>query len=188
MSDYHSKKAEACFKKLKSNINGLSSDEAEKRLKKNGFNEFTEEKPISKALIFLSQFNSVLVYILLLVGSISLVLKSYIDASVIFTAVVINIIIGYIQENKANSAIQKLKKLVEHKAVILRDSQEIFIDSRLVAAGDIIIISAGNRIPADARLFEVADLSVNESMLTGESMPSDKNINLLPEGAALADR
>ncbi len=173
---------------LKSSINGLSNKEAEKRIKKSGSNELPKEKPLGKLTIFLSQFKSPLIYILLAAGTISLFLRDYVDASVIFGAVVINTIIGFIQENKANNTLSKLKRLIKHKAYVLRNGHESEIDSCRLAVGDIIIIKAGNRIPADARLLEADNLLVNESMLTGESVPAMKNVATQKKGTSIADR
>lgn len=188
MKNFHSEEYSKVLKELDSTENGLSHEEAEKRQKKYGLNELPKEKPLSKAAIFLSQFKSALVYILIFAGIFSLMLGEKIDASVIFGAVLLNVIIGFRQENKANNAITKLKTLVEHKSLVLRDGHELIIDSSLVAVGDIILINAGNRISADARLIEALDLNVNEAALTGESLPADKNIGTVPTGAALADR
>lgn len=186
--EYHHLKIKACFEKLKTSENGLSNERALNRIKKYGKNELIEEKPLSKLAIFLSQFNNILAMILIIAGVLSFILKEYVDAGVIFGAIIINTIIGFLQENKANQAITKLKTLVERKTVVLRDGHEILINSGLLTIGDIIIINAGNRIPADARLIEALDLQVNESSLTGESIPSKKHTEIIPKGAALADR
>ncbi len=188
MNNFHNQEAKTVINKLKSNENGLTQAEADKRIKKNGLNEIPKEKGISSLMIFISQFNNALVYILIFAGILSLVLGAKIDACVIFGAVFINVIIGFFQENKANHAISKLKELVEHKAFVLRDGQEIMVFSSQITVGDIILIKAGNRIPADARLIEAIDLQINEASLTGESLPSSKRINTVPPGAALADR
>ncbi len=173
---------------LKTSENGLTAEEAEKRLKKHGVNRLPEPKPVSRAKIFLLQFRSALVYILLIAGLLSFILGSLVDAGVIFGAVFLNVIIGFVQENKANRAIMKLKRLVENKALVVRDGQDIMIDSKDITIGDIILIKAGNRVPADARLIETANLSINEAGLTGESLPSAKKTDIVPPGAALADR
>ncbi|MBU4375263.1 HAD-IC family P-type ATPase [Patescibacteria group bacterium] len=188
MPDFHSKKIESCFKELKTSIGGLAREEAEKRIKKYGPNKLAEEKPLRKITILISQLKSPLIYILLIAGFITLILQDYTDAGVIFASVIINTVIGFFQENKANNALSKLKKMVEHKALVLREGREIEIDSGNITIGDIIIIRAGNRIPADARLIESANLQVNESSLTGESIPSAKSIAPIAEGASLADR
>jgi len=188
MTDFHALTIKESLKLLRSERSGLSYKEAKIRLKKYGLNELPKEKPLSKASILFSQFNSALVYILLLAGVLSIILGALVDAGVIFGAVLINVVIGFIQENKANKALSGLKNLVEHKAFVVRDNQEVYIKSSLVTIGDIIDLKAGNRVPADARLIESVDLRLNESSLTGESFPSKKDIEEVPKGAALADR
>jgi len=184
----HNLKIKACLSELKSDINGLTHEEAVKRLRKYGPNELAKEKPKSRLSVFISQFKNPLSYVLIIAGTLSVILRSYTDAAVIAGAVIINAIIGFIQEDKANKAIAKLKSLVEHKAVVLRDGRDITINSRYLTVGDVVLIKAGNKIPADARLIEAVDLKVNEAALTGESMPSSKKTEAVPAGAALADR
>lgn len=188
MSNFHALTVKTCLQNLKTTQIGLSQEEAGKRMLKYGFNKMPEEVPMSAIRIFFSQFNNALVYILLIAGSLSLFLGVFVDAMVIFLAVILNVVIGFFQENKANQAISKLKQLVEHKAFVVRDGKEKFLDSKYVVPGDIIEIKAGNRIPADARLIEALDLRVNEASLTGESVPSTKNTNEVIKGAPLADR
>ncbi|MDP3043057.1 MAG: HAD-IC family P-type ATPase [bacterium] len=188
MSHYHGLKIASCFRELKSSADGLTPEEAEKRLKKYGLNKLAGEKPLGGFIILISQFKSPLIYVLLIAGLISLILKDYTDAGVIFAAVALNTVIGFFQENKANQALSKLKKMVEHKALVLRGKREAEIDSSRIVAGDIIILQAGNRVPADARLIEAANLQVNESALTGESIPSEKKTEPIARGIALADR
>lgn len=188
MFEYHSHSKVASLGHLKVTELGLSSDEVKNRIEKYGYNEMPTEKPLSQLMIFLSQFNNTLIYILLIVGVLSFFLKEYVNSGVIFAAVIINVTLGYFQESKANNAIQKLKQLVEHKAFVLRNGHEIYLDSRLLVPGDIILLKAGNRIPADARLIEAIDLQINESSLTGESLPSRKQDDKILTGAALGDQ
>jgi P-type Ca2+ transporter type 2C len=194
MPDYHNLKTTSVLKHLKSSEAGLSENEAGKRLSKQGYNEMPKEKTLGVLAVFFSQFNNALVYILLITGFLSALIgiffdtKAFVDAGVIFAAVILNVIIGFFQENKANQAIAKLKSLVEHKAIAVRGGQEIFIDSRELVPGDIILLKSGNRVPADARLIELSDLQVNESALTGESIPSKKSTAIVSKGAPLADR
>jgi len=188
MSNFHNKKIATCLKELKTSTDGLTQKEAEKRTKKYGENKLSEKKSLGQLAILFNQFKSPLIYILLIAGFISFLLRDNVDASVIFGAVFINTIIGFFQENKANQALSKLKKMVEHKALVLRDGHEIELDSSQITTGDIIILQTGNRIPADARLIEAVDMQVNESSLTGESIPSNKNIDVIKEGASMADR
>jgi len=188
MSNYHSLTIESALKELKSSQEGLSAKEAKGRLEKYGFNKLEEEKPLGWLIILLSQFKSPLIYVLLIAGLISLIFKEYVDAGVIFGAVFLNTIIGFFQENKANKALSKLKKMIEHKAIVLRDGREVEISSSLVTVGDVIILQVGNRVPADARLIEVSDLQINEANLTGESVPSSKSVKKVNKGVPLADR
>jgi len=188
MADNHSLKINKIFENFKTNEKGLSQEEALKRLKKNGLNEMPREKSLGQLEIFISQFKSPLAYILLIAGFLSFSLGEYIDSSVIFGAVIINVIIGFFQENKANKAISKLRNLVDQKCFVMRDGRELSLNSTLLVEGDVILIKAGNRIPADARLFEAISLSAEEASLTGESTPSTKKIGEVPKGAAVADR
>lgn len=166
----------------------MSQKEAEKRIKKNGKNELPRGRVIGKFEVFLNQFKNPLIYILLVAGSISFVLRDYIDAGVIFCSVILNTVIGFFQEAKANDSLAKLKQLIRHSAVVLRDGQEQKIDSSNLVVGDIIFIKAGNKIPTDARLIEVNNLMIDESPLTGESLPVEKNVLLQKTGMILADR
>ena len=188
MVDFHSLNIAASVKQLHSSLNGLTEKQVQGRLNRFGKNELPKKGSLSRITIFISQFNNALIYILLFTGILSLIIGAINEAWVIFGAVAINVLVGYFQENKANNAIAKLKELVEHSALVLRDGKDFMIDSADVIVGDIILIRAGNRVPADARLIEGADLLINEAMLTGESMPSHKKIDLVPKGAAIADR
>ena len=188
MTNYHSLKISSCFHHLGSRPEGLEQNEAEKNQRKYGSNALPKSQGVSPVKIFFSQFNNALIYVLLFTVVLSFLIDAMKEAYVIIGAIVINVIIGYFQENKANRAIDKLKELVEHKALVLRGGREIQVDSSQVAVGDVIMIKAGNRIPADGRIFEAAELLVDESMLTGESVPSHKKTETVPRGAALADR
>ncbi len=188
MKDFYNLTIESVLKELKANKDGLSFNEAKKRFNKYGPNKLEEAKPFSRLAILLDQLKSPFIYILLIAGFISLLLKEYIDMGVIFSAVFLNTIIGWFQENKANNALAKLKKMVEHKALVLRGEREIEINSDQLTIGDIIILQTGNRVPADARIIEAKGLQVNEASLTGESIPSEKSVDKIFKGAALADR
>ncbi len=176
------------FKALKTSSLGLTSAEAQRRLAKFGFNSLAESKPVSRWRIFVSQFINPLIFILLLAGIISISVKEYVDAGVILLAVLINTIIGYLQENKASQSLNELKKVVEHHALVLRDGAETEIDSANLVPGDIIVLRSGQKVPADARMVESIDLQVNEAALTGESVPVYKTVKIMPVGATLADR
>ncbi len=176
------------FRELKSSPLGLNNKEAQKRLEKFGPNSLIEAKPISHWHIFISQFANPLIFVLMIAGLISLLLREYIDAGVILGAVLINTIIGYLQEDKANQSLNELKKVVEHLALVIRDGLETEIDSAGLVPGDIIILRSGQKVPADARMLESVDLQVNEAALTGESVPVFKTVKIVSIGSVLADR
>ena len=188
MSDFHSLTIESCLKELKTSASGLGSEEAARRLKKYGPNKLEEEKPLGRLTIFISQFKSPLIYVLLGAAVISFLLSEYVDAGVIAGAIILNTIIGFFQENKANRALSRLREMIEHKALVLRDGREIIVDSSQLTIGDIIILQAGNRAPADGRIIEANNLQINEANLTGESVPSSKTVDKLAKGAALTDQ
>ena len=157
-------------KKLHTSIGrGLTNEEAQMRLKQEGFNELKEEKKTPLILKFLRQFNDVLIYVLLVSGIISLVLKETADAIIIFAVVLVNGIVGFIQEEKASKAIEALKKIATTYAIVKRDNKVMKIPTREVVVGDIILVREGQAIPADAIIIKSNNLLVDESALTGES-------------------
>jgi Ca2+-transporting ATPase len=167
---------------------GLTKEEVRIRQRKFGENKLPEEKPLSRFRIFFEQFRSPLIYILVIAGIISLVLKEYTDAIVIFGAVFLNTIVGFVQENKANRTLRTLKKVVRHTAEVLREGNLKIIDSRELVPGDIIILNSGDKVPADGRVVESHDLKINEMALTGEWMVAKKNPKVLEKETPLADR
>jgi len=173
-----------------SNI-GLSSEEAQKRIKEYGKNELTEIEKKSLLFIIFGQLKEVMVVILIIAGIVSLLIHEdgLTDAIVIFIIVILNTTIGVWQEAKAEAAMASLKKLSIPFTRVIRDSKPIEISSKDIVPGDIITIEAGNIIPVDARLIETANLRVQESTLTGESEPVEKHSRILTaENPALGDR
>lgn len=157
-------------KKLHTSISrGLTNEEAQIRLKQEGFNELKEEKKTPLILKFLRQFNDILIYVLLVSGIISLVLKETADAIIIFVVVLVNGIVGFIQEEKASKAIEALKKIATTYAIVKRDNKVMKIPTREVVVGDIILVREGQAIPSDAIIIKSNNLLVDESALTGES-------------------
>lgn len=186
---WHNIAWEEAVKKTDSNAElGLSDKEAFLRQKKFGKNQLPGEKPLSKAIIFLSQLKNPLIYILIIAGLITLFFREWADAIVIFGAVAINTLFGFFQENKAGQALRELKKIVKIEAQVIRDGREENVDSDDLVPGDIIVFTAGNKIPADSRLIEAHHLMINEAPLTGESTSAQKNNGILPQGISLADR
>ncbi|WP_445664660.1 cation-translocating P-type ATPase [Fodinibius sp. AD559] len=148
---------------------GLDSKEAEKRFKYFGANEIETEAGLTRWQILLHQFKDPLIYILLAAAFVTFVLQDYIDSGVIAAVVLLNALIGYIQESKAESAIQSLSKLSAPRAHVIRDGREIEIPSRKLVPGDIVLLSSGGRVSADMRIIYSKGLEVDESALTGES-------------------
>ena len=184
------------LKTLNTSINGLSSKEAEKRLKQNGKNELDKDKKFSFIKCFFKQFLNIMVGILLVsaVVSISLAIikKEYTDlfeGFVIFFIVIMNALIGVFQESKANACLKDLQKYSKVNVRVIRDGKVISIDSTLVAEGDIVIMEAGNIVVADMRLIESVNFAVDESSLTGESVASNKNADeIFNKNTPLAER
>jgi len=185
---YHSGSLKEVYQQFGSSENGLSSRQAQKNLEKYGYNELKKEKKASKLKLFFSQFNSFIIYILLAATIISAVLGEWIDAAVIFMIIILNGVFGFIQENKAEKAIEALKRLASLKATVIRDGKTMKINSKDLVPGDVIILETGAKIPADARIIEAVNLKTLESSLTGESVPVRKENKVMKVKTQLADR
>ncbi|MBI5100412.1 MAG: cation-transporting P-type ATPase [Nitrospirae bacterium] len=162
------------FQKLETSEKGLTEAEAKQRIAQYGPNKLAEEEKISKLKILLHQFTSPLIYILLIAGIVTLLLEEYIDSGVIFAVVILNAIIGFIQEYKAEESVRALKKMVVPKAKVLREGKEKEINSEELVPGDIVLLASGTKVPADLRLAHTIELKIDEAMLTGESVPAEK--------------
>jgi len=185
---WHNLPVKEIFELLKTTENGLKKNEVEERLKKYGLNKLPEEKRHSWVFILLNQFKSPLIYILLVAAFISFILHEYADMIIISAAVFINTIVGFIQENKAEKTLESLKKIISFRSKVIRDGDKINIDSTKIVVGDILVLHPGDRVPADGRIITCNDFQVNEASLTGESMPIDKQSEVLEKGTNLADR
>lgn len=175
------------LKQLGTSENGLGLEEAEERIKRYGLNEIKESKKVPPWRIFLNQFKSVVLWILIAATIISAFLKEYIDAIVILVIIVLISVLGFILEYRAEKAIEALKRLSSLKATVIRDRQKKEIDAKYLVPGDMILIETGNKIPADARLMEVFNLQTQEAALTGESRPVGKDAKELPQKIQVAD-
>ncbi|WP_352417298.1 cation-translocating P-type ATPase, partial [Clostridium tertium] len=179
---WFNKSSEEIIKELSSNvINGLSSADAKLILEKNGPNKLQGKKKKSTFQLFLSQINDAMIYILLVAAVISAIVGEISDAIIILIVIFVNAIIGVIQESKAEKALEALKSMSTPKALVKRDGSIIEIPSEEVVVGDIVIIDAGRYIPADLRLIESANLKIEESAFTGESVPAEKNSDIINE-------
>jgi len=173
--NWYQSEAEEVFKELSSSHEGLRESEAGIRLTKYGHNKLAEQEEISKLKILIHQFTSPLIYILIIASFVTFLLAEYIDMAVILFVVVLNAIIGYLQEYKAEQSVRALKQMVVPKARVLREGKEKEINSEELVPGDIVLLASGTKVPADLRLFHTLELKVEEAMLTGESVPAEKN-------------
>ncbi|MHA1961329.1 MAG: cation-translocating P-type ATPase [Candidatus Thorarchaeota archaeon] len=165
-----------CLASLGSNPEGLAQEEAIRRLDELGPNELTLAERENPLYIFLRQFKSPLVYVLILAAVISILANHAIDAFVIAVILVINAIIGFVQEWNAERTIESVRKLIEERSLVVRHGEEIDIPSREIVTGDVLLLRAGERVPADSRVLFERNLHVDESLLTGESIPIKKEV------------
>lgn len=156
------------------NLQGLTSEAASQKLEEYGQNILPEKLPPSNFLIFISQLKSPLVYVLIFAGLITIFIKDYSDAAIIGLAVLLNTVLGFFQERKAGRALYALKKFVTHYAEVVRDGKRKKIESSQIVPGDIVVLSAGSKVPADGVLININRLFVDEAMLTGENVPIGK--------------
>ncbi len=171
---WHVPAVEEVMKTLQTNRNGLSERKASEMLGNFGYNEIVERRKTSSIRIFLRPFKSFLIAILFIGGVISSLIGNLFDAFVIWIILVINAVLGFVQEYRTEKAIEKLKKLMIPKVRVLREGKQREIPSRELVPGDVIILEEGGRVPADARVFEEFNLILDESILTGESTPVHK--------------
>ena len=167
---------------------GLTAEEVASRYEKYGWNELKFKPGKPAWLKFLLQFHQPLLYILLLAGTVKALLGSWTNAAVIWGVTFINAVIGYVQEAKAENAIASLAKAVTTETNVLREGQTLRIPSRDLVLGDIVLLTSGDKVPADLRLLKVRNLQVDESALTGESVPVNKSVEPLPPDIPLAER
>lgn len=192
-ADWHYLSTEEVTQRLESNLEtGLTSTEVKTRQQRFGFNELKGKPPKSALLRFLLQFNQPLLYILLIAGGVKAFLGEWVNAGVIWTVTVINAIIGYVQESKAESAIAALASSVKTDATLIREGQKVKVPSTELVPGDIVLLVSGDKAPADLRLVQARNLQVNESALTGESVAVEKQAGdeetPLPPETPLAER
>ena len=167
---------------------GLSEEDVSFRRSKYGKNNLTESKKESKLVRFLKQFNNSVIYILLVAGVLTLFMGHISDTVVIGIVVLVNALIGYIQENKAESAISKIKQMLVVNATVIRNSQRLDIDAGDLVPGDIVYLEAGDNVPADIRILEANNLKIQESVLTGESDSVQKDKQTLIGTLTVADQ
>ena len=180
--------AEDSLKLLESSPSGLGEEEAQKRRQIFGSNEIQDRRPLIKIKIVLNQVKSPLILVLVFAGVLTFFLKEWVNTAVIFAAVLVNTFLGFFQENKAENALALLKNYLRLRSRVRRGGGEREIDAAELVPGDVIKILQGDRVPADARLIFVKSLEIDESVLTGESLPVEKDAQPSVAATALADR
>ncbi len=185
---WHNLSVSEVIESLNSGIQGLGKEEAERRLAQFGPNELAEKKKISPFMLWLGQFKNFLIIILLVAVVLSAILGELIDAIVIFVIVLFATTLGFVQEYRAERAMEALKRMAAPTSSVIRDGQEIEIPAREIVPGDIVALRTGDKVPADCRLIEAVNLRTEEAPLTGESVPIEKTVDVIPVEAGIGDR
>ncbi len=179
---------EELFKEFDTGKDGLSKEEASKRLEENGPNELQTTEQKSKIKMFLEQFKDVLVIILLVAALMSLFIQNYSDAAIMLIIVMVNAVIGFFQEFKAEQILNKLKDLVQSPAKVIRNGEQMEISQSDLVLGDLVLLDEGDKVPADLRIIQSFNLKTNDFALTGESMPQEKQNKAIRKNVSLGDR
>src|SRR5215471_18005780 len=189
VTSWHALSAEEVVRRLATNGEvGLDAAEVEKRLQTYGPNRLPEGKRRGPWMRLLSQFNNVLFYVLIAAGVVKLLLSQWIDAAIIFGVVLVNALLGFIQEGKAEEALESIRNMLSPEARTVRGAATRMIPAEQLVPGDIVLLESGDKIPADLRLFDVKNLRTEEAALTGESVPVDKTTDPVADNATVGDR
>ena len=176
---WQNKSIDETLKLLNSNYNGLTNEEISKRIEINGKNELREEEKPGLLTKFLFQFKDFLIILLIIAAAAAALIGDITDAAVILVVVILNAVVGFIQENRAEKAMEQLKNMTSTKAVVIRDGETKVIPAVELTIGDVVVLEEGDNVPADMRLLDGHDLKVDESALTGESKPSKKDVKAI---------
>ncbi|CAM3679279.1 cation-transporting P-type ATPase [Vibrio aerogenes] len=187
-TEWHHLSTEHALKRQQARMTGLSQHEAEQRHAKYGPNRLPEAARRSALMRFLQQFHNILIYVLLGSATITALLNHWMDTGVILAVVFVNAVIGYLQEGKAEKAMDAIRHMLAPQANVIRDGERICIKGEQLVPGDVVLLEAGDKVPADLRLFTTHGLSVQEAILTGESVPVIKHIAAVAADAPLGDR
>ncbi len=185
---WHALDGEFAAKALSSPSGGLSAAQVAERLALHGPNQLAAARPRHPLLRLLRQFHNLLLYLMMGAGLIMALLGEWLDAGVLWVAVIVNVLIGYVQEGKAESALAAIRNMLAPAATVIREGKRQQCDASNLVPGDRILVSAGDRVPADVRLVQARELRIDEASLTGESIPVEKSTQPVPENALLGDR
>ena len=186
---WHAVNVDDAIKRLSTDTaKGLDSNEASQRLTEHGPNRLPEGKKQSAFMRFLHQFNNILVYVLLAAGFVKMMVGLWLDSAIILGVVILNALLGYIQEGKAEKALDSIRNMLSAEARTLRGGEIRLIPSEELVPGDVVLFESGDKVPADVRLVEVKNLRTEEAALTGESVPIDKTTDAVSDKATIGDR
>lgn len=188
MQYWHTISKEELLGKLHTTEKGLLIEEIEERERKYGKNCLKEHKRRNPLLLFFSQFHNILIYILIVSSVVTSLLHHWVDTSVIAGVIIINAIIGFIQEGKAEKALDAISHMLPLQATVIRNGERQTINAIDLVPGDVVLLRAGDKVPADLRLIKTKNLQIQEATLTGESLPITKNTTTLPLDTNLGDR
>ncbi|MFZ2162704.1 MAG: HAD-IC family P-type ATPase, partial [Sideroxyarcus sp.] len=188
MDNLHHLPPQEALTAVESTAQGLNHEEAARRLAQHGPNLLTPAHRRGPLLRFLLQFHNVLIYVLLASACITALLAHWVDTSVIIGVVFINAVIGFIQEGKAEKAMDAIRRMLSPEATVMRDGKRVVIAAETLVPGDIVFLQSGDKVPADLRLLSAKNLRIEEAALTGESTAVEKNIDAVDEKAVLGDR
>ena len=185
---YHAQSVDETLAALGCDEGGLSASQASSRLANHGPNRLPEAKGRNPVLRFLAHFHNLLIYVLLASALVTALLQHWVDTLVILAVVLVNALIGFVQEGRAEQAMAAIRDMLAPRSAVLRDGHRVSLDAADLVPGDIVLIEAGDRVPADMRLVEARSLKLAEAVLTGESVPVDKSSAAVDSRAALGDR
>ncbi len=187
-ANWHEERVEDVLSSLDSGMSGLQAEEARHRLAEHGPNKLPEPTRPSTWRRLLVQFHNILIYVLLGAASVTALLAHWVDTAVILAVVIINALIGYVQEGKAEKAMEAIRRMLAPRASVLRDGVRQTVDGQAIVPGDLVLLEAGDKVPADLRLLRVHGLQIQEAILTGESIAVEKRTEPVAAAAALGDR
>jgi magnesium-transporting ATPase (P-type) len=186
--DCHAAEIDECLEALAATAGGLASSEAAARLETHGHNRLPQPPRQNVVLRFLAHFHNILIYVLISSAVITMAMQHFVDMAVILAVVIANAVIGFIQEGRAEKAMESIRGMLAPHAAVLRDGERKSIPAEELVPGDIVLLEAGDKVPADLRLIRASGLQIQEAILTGESVPSDKSTAPVAQDAALGDR
>ena len=185
---FHALSTDSALSALDATPQGLSSEAARERLARHGANRLPEGPRRSAWMRLLRQFHNVLIYVLMVAAVVTALLSHWVDTGVILAVIVLNAVIGFVQEGRAEAAMGALRDMLAPRAAVLRDGKRVTLDAADLVPGDIVLLDAGDHVPADLRLLTAKGMAAQEGILTGESVPVEKGTAPVAADTPLGDR